>query len=432
MIPMANGKRRSNDFYTEFDLATYKPRREDYRTPFEKDRDRVLHTSAFRRLQAKTQVFISGDYDFYRTRLTHSLEVAQIGRSICNYLNRTSGLLNENTFYIDPDLVEAVCLAHDIGHPPFGHSGERKLNSLMKQHGGFEGNAQTARLLFSIIYSTENGQRGLSPTRSFLDGTLKYKALYSKHNFPSKHFLYDSQQEILDFLFPDVPIDNSFEELKEINSFRSIECRIMDWADDIAYSVNDVSDGIRAGFLTVRKIEAWFERQDEVFRNLHKDVFDALINAIQSGNFIYKAAINIGDFIESCTIEETETPMSPLSNRYRYKLKIAEQPRSESGFYKKLATDIIFHSPIVQQLEYKSEMLIEKIFNLLVENYVGKEQPAKTLVPQFHETMIINAESEEQQYRLICDYIAGMTDDFAMKIYNRLFQPGFGSITDLV
>ncbi|MCX6868250.1 MAG: dNTP triphosphohydrolase, partial [Verrucomicrobia bacterium] len=135
----------SNRFYGEFDtLRRSGPGDgDDYRTPFQIDRDRVLHTPTFRRLQNKTQVFWSGEYDFYRTRLTHSLEVAQIGKSICHWLKTRPASPLDAGFFIDPDLVEAVCLSHDLGHPPFGHAGERTLNHLMRRHGGFEGNAQT-------------------------------------------------------------------------------------------------------------------------------------------------------------------------------------------------------------------------------------------------------------------------------------------------
>src|SRR6266481_953071 len=120
-----------NTFYSTFDKETYGSRKADpYRSPFQVDRDRVLHSYAFRRLQAKTQVFRPGEYDFYRTRLTHTIEVSQIGRSICAFLKRSSRHLKED-FYVDPVLVEAVCLAHDIGHAPFGHAGERALNALM-------------------------------------------------------------------------------------------------------------------------------------------------------------------------------------------------------------------------------------------------------------------------------------------------------------
>ena len=193
-----------NRFYGDFDTARRSGASDggDYRTPFQIDRDRVLHTPTFRRLQNKTQVFWSGEYDFYRTRLTHSLEVAQIGKSICHWLkSRRDGPLAED-FFIDPDLLEAVCLSHDLGHPPFGHAGERTLNHLMRGHGGFEGNAQTLRLLTERIFSAK--RRGMDPTRAFLDGVLKYKSPWSgliaaTGEPPEHHFIYDDQQAYLDW-----------------------------------------------------------------------------------------------------------------------------------------------------------------------------------------------------------------------------------------
>ena len=175
-----------NTFYAAFDRArldfgtairSQANQQEDYRTPFQIDRDRVLHTPTFRSLQSKTQVFWSGEYDFYRTRLTHSLEVAQIGRGICDWLKSSSSLLRDD-FYIDSDLVDAVCLSHDLGHPPFGHAGERSLNGFMGEFGGFEGNAQTLRLLTSRIFT--ESRRGMNPSRAFLDGVLKYKTLWGE------------------------------------------------------------------------------------------------------------------------------------------------------------------------------------------------------------------------------------------------------------
>ena len=143
-----------NNFYTNFDLERLKPsdRSNDYRSPFQIDRDRIIHSSEFRRLQGKTQVFLPGEYDFYRTRLTHSIEVAQIGRSICHFLYVKENDSFSEDYFIDPDLVEAICLAHDLGHPPFGHAGERILHKLMTKYGGFEGNAQTLRLVAENLY----------------------------------------------------------------------------------------------------------------------------------------------------------------------------------------------------------------------------------------------------------------------------------------
>jgi dGTPase len=194
-----NRAKMSDDFYGDFDRACLpdafnRERTSDYRSVFHQDRDRVMFTTAFRRLQAKTQVFQAGEYDFYRTRLTHSLEVANIAKSIAVWLRRS-----EPAAAVDPDLVEAVCLAHDIGHPPFGHAGERVLNALMEDYGGFEGNAQTLRILTRTIFSGSPGRRGMSPTRALLDGVLKYKRLHRDRKGDANHFIYDDQEPILEF-----------------------------------------------------------------------------------------------------------------------------------------------------------------------------------------------------------------------------------------
>ncbi|MCF7839892.1 MAG: dNTP triphosphohydrolase, partial [Candidatus Marinimicrobia bacterium] len=167
-----------NGFYTAWDQETLGERsisKGEYRNAFEIDRDRVIHSTAFRRLQGKTQVYVTGQNDQYRTRLTHSIEVAQIGRSIVNYLNRSTSRMNE-TFFIDPALVEAICLSHDLGNPPIGHQGESRLNALMDPWEGFEGNAQSLRILTNIIRGESVGMRrgGLTPTRALVDGILKY------------------------------------------------------------------------------------------------------------------------------------------------------------------------------------------------------------------------------------------------------------------
>ena len=192
-----------NKFYNDFDLQRLKPsaRQSDYRSPFQIDRDRMIHSSEFPRLQGKTQVFLPGEYDFYRTRLTHSIEVAQIGRAICSYLHSKEKKIFNEEYFIDEDLVESICLAHDLGHPPFGHAGEQTLNELMKNYGGFEGNAQTLRMIADIFYRDEDRHRGINPTRPFLDGILKYKSNLQAVQSSEKSFIYDEQKQYIDFVF---------------------------------------------------------------------------------------------------------------------------------------------------------------------------------------------------------------------------------------
>ena len=421
----------NNTFYNSFDTACQlqDERRNDYRTPFEQDRDRIIHTASFRRLQAKTQVFLSGEYDFYRTRLTHSLEVAQIGRAICSYLQRKSQFFSES-YYIDPHLVEAICLSHDLGHPPFGHAGERTLHNVMRQHGGFEGNAQTLRLLTETVYSDKVTRKGMNPTRAFLDGVLKYKTLYCELEKPKNHFIYNEQKQFLDFVFDGTDIAKAFEAGPKRDNFRSIECQIMDWSDDVAYSLNDVADGIHSGFITQQKIERWAESQ-----NLEEDLqlsLKKLFDAMNDGRVERSLSSKIGRYIESCSVVETTNVMSARTNRYRYHLVIDEKARKESKMFKSLSFDLVFLSPQLHQLEKKGDYLLKRIFDTFAENYLGKEKFELNLLPKYVEQNFRVAAEINHRARLLCDYIAGMTDGFAIRTYKRLFDPEFGSMVDLI
>ncbi len=419
-----------NTFYNDFDNACAEaPRTADYRTPFERDRDRIIHTSAFRRLQAKTQVFLSGEYDFYRTRLTHSLEVAQIGRSVCRYLQRTSPLLSDS-FFIDSDLVEAVCLSHDLGHPPFGHAGERTLNTLMKEYGGFEGNAQSLRLVTEIIYSEQGHRKGMNPTRAFVDGILKYKTLYRQYKNPDHHFIYDDQENYLQFVFDKKAIPEEFTPGKPLNKLRSIECQIMDWADDTAYSLNDVADGIRSGFITIQQLERW--ASEHSLSETDSQHVAELCSAMTSGNVEHVLGKKIGGFIGACATKETKNFMSEMTNRYRFSLGIDPEIQKESELYKRIALNIVFHSPQLQQLEHKGDFILRKIFITLKENYLNDSTLEMHLLPRDVEQHIAEAPDMQQRARLLCDQIAGMTDGFAVRTFKRLFEPEFGSLADLI
>lgn len=425
-----------NRFYSEFDtepLPGAGPKRpEDYRTPFQVDRDRIIHSSAFRKLQSKTQVFQAGEYDFYRTRLTHSIEVAQIGRSICQYLrSQRDGPLSED-YYIDEDLVEAVCLAHDLGHPPFGHGGERKLHELMREAGGFEGNAQTLRLLTETLYvseAREAGTFGMSPTRAFADGVMKYKTLLRERPDAANHFIYDEQASCRDFVFGGVPVLDEIQPGEGLNAFKSIECQIMDWADDTAYSLNDIIDGVRAGFLTFEKIESWAE-------GAGVDANDGRIlelkKAIRGDRLEAVFGRKIGDCIRACRLVAWENPMASRTNRYAYRLEIEPAIRQEVDFFKRMAYDIIFMSPQLFQMEHKGRYILEALFRAFVDNYVESDMTASIRVlPRLTERIIAREGSRAGKLRRICDHIAGMTDGLARRTWKRLFDPDFASIVDL-
>lgn len=418
-----------NSFYTEFDITRTngKPAEEMDRTFFQVERDRMIYSSEFRRLQGKTQVFLPGEYDFYRTRLTHSIEVSQIGRAIRNYLMKTA-VGFDREYYIDSDLVEAACLAHDLGHPPFGHAGERTLNELMQTYGGFEGNAQTLRLITEIFWKEDDHRRGLKPSRAFLDSVLKYKKLYSDYyTHPDKHFLYDNQKEFRDFIFDGTPIN----EIEDLNKFRSIECRIMDWADDTAYANNDLVDSIAGGFITEAKLRKWKESAGLTIEE--SEITDELTGWIKNDKYKNNLNHQIGNFITACTLTEWENPLSAKSNRYKYRLEVAPEIKIKNKVYKKISNALVFQSAQLHQMEFKGDFMIRKVFNVLIDNYVenGKRTSVK-LMDEFSDSIIRREPDSNKKARLVCDYIAGMTDNFAVRTYRRLFDPTFGSISDLV
>ncbi len=427
-----------NRFYGAFDTERHSGANDetDYRTPFQIDRDRVLHTPTFRRLQNKTQVFWSGEYDFYRTRLTHSLEVAQIGKSICHWLRtRPHGHL-EPEFFIDPDLVEAICLSHDLGHPPFGHAGERTLNHLMREHGGFEGNAQTLRLLTERIFSAK--RQGMDPTRAFLDGVLKYKTLWTElkseeEGPPENHFIYDGQTGYLDWAMGWNDFPTELIPGKARDSFKSIECQIMDWADDTAYSLNDLSDSVRAGFLHIEKIENWAHK-NEIPTHPGTSLGD-LIKAIRARRVDPFVGKRIGKYIQAASLETDVNFLSGMTNRYKFRLVIDEEARVESALFKRLAFEVVFLSPQLKQLEHKGSRMLRQLWEVLGERYIaGNKIDGQDfqLLPADTAAEIQDAPDEATRARLVCDFLAGMTDGYAARTYKRLFFPDFGSIGDLI
>ncbi len=419
-----------NRFYNAFDVQEWGGgRKPDYRTPFQIDRDRIIHAHAFRKLQSKTQVFLSGEYDFYRTRLTHSMEVAQIGRSICNYLLSRGGLLKED-FFIDADLVEASCLAHDMGHPPFGHSGERTLQELMKRRGGFEGNAQTLHLLCETIYQNETGVRGMKPTRALLDGILKYKKIYTEFATPPiNHFIYDSQEKVRDWVFGGKRIPGPLMRGNALNDFKSVECQIMDWADDAAYSLNDIVDGVRAGFLSIERVERWAGSQTvDASQQRH---LDSLFNSIRADRLENVFSRKIGEFIQACRLKERDNFMAEKTNRYAFELVVAEEALAEAAFFKKMANDIIFESPQLEQLEHKARTIFNALFATIWDNYAERGERVIHILPP-NVSRLIEAEAKlDGKARRICDHLAGLTDGMIIRTYRRLFDPEFGSFRDL-
>lgn len=425
-----------NTFYTAFDLERFpdtQSQPEDYRSAFQIERDRIIFSYPFRRLQSKTQVFQSGEYDFYRTRLTHSIEVAKVGRSICEFLLARSDLLSAD-FHIDADLTEAICLAHDLGHPPFGHIGERKLNELMAQRGGFEGNAQTLRILTELIYERPGRTQGIAPTRAFLDGVMKYKATQGEWvgatgEKPDNHFIYDAQIHWREQVFAQTTLPEGLTTPKALNRFKSIECQIMDWADDTAYSLHDIVDGIHARYISVGSLTEWAQQQK--LTSEQASIIDTLCRKIKSNSYEPYFGSRVGTFVHACTLRARSGFLADKTHRHAFSLEIDPAVKEESMLYKTIALDLIFKSTQLQQIEFKGGYILERLFRALCEHCTDANKPGLRLLPAPVQELLDSENGPDGPHRRLCDYAAGLTDGLAVRTYKRLFDPDFGSITEI-
>jgi dGTPase len=420
----------SDDFYGAFDRevlcdASNPARKSDYRDVFHQDRDRLMFTPSFRRLQAKTQVFQAGEYDFYRTRLTHSFEVSRIADSIAVWL-RT----HHPEVVVDHRLLEAICLAHDIGHPPFGHAGERVLNEIMKDDGGFEGNAQTLRILTRTIYSGKEKRTGMSPSRALLDGVLKYKRLYRDRAGEPNHFIYDDQAPLLEFCFGPGDLAEKLGS-KEVNSFQSLECQIMDLADDIAYSCFDILDGVKARFLTRDKIEGWRDANAAKLDAIQIKTIDELLEMMAKNSLQPKMNGIIGELIQTASLVPAQNFMTFQTRRHAYQLTRRPEAEARIKLHKKLAKDLIYRSGALHQIEYKGGVMLRELADALFGNYFANAEPMVLVPPDVHHA-IRATDEKTAKARLLCDHLSGMTDAYALRSYKRLLDPDYGSISELI
>ena len=384
----------------------------EYRNAFEIDRDRIIHSTAFRRLQGKTQVYVTGQSDQYRTRLTHSIEVAQIGRSVVNYLNRSSDLLTAE-YEIDSALVEAACLAHDLGNPPIGHKGESRLNELMHNWGGFEGNAQSLRILTDIVRGDRRSytNAGMQATRACLDGILKYKIVGKEHTKNGAKFLYPDQQEILSWVHNDQRLDDLAQKGTQI---RPIECAIMDLSDDIAYTTSDLFDGVKQSLLTPEQVEQfWDDQYPEASKKIRAEVDQVLRNQFPMSRFI---AGLIGRWIYSISIEAVNDPFIDTP-RYKYMLVMAEESHSELMALRALNYNSIYNSDYVKNPESKGVEILEELF-LYYRDVVFEKRGVLEPLPL--PAGISGDFDENQKMRMICDFVAGMTDNHAIRLHSHL------------
>ncbi len=342
------------------------------RTAFERDRDRIIHTTAFRRLEYKTQVFVFYEGDHYRTRLTHTLEVAQLGRSIARSLG------------VHQDLTEAICLAHDLGHSPFGHAGEHALNRLMKEHGGFNHNTQSFRVVTQLEERYPDF-KGLNLTYETREGMLKHETDYDKSDA------------------------SSYAPGKRA----SLEAQIANLADETAYNAHDLDDGLRAGLFVPEDLEElviWQELKEAVGwhngRSFTPIIRRAIIRELigQSvSNISENTAVNLAAY----QIDSPEKVQTHPDNLVDYSAEFSIKVRQLKQF---LFQHMYRHYRLMR-MQTKAERFLTEIFNAYLKE--PKMLPAKTQ-EQLNEAPLP---------RVITDYIAGMTDRYALQEWQKLFDP---------
>jgi dGTPase len=342
-----------------------------YRTCFQRDRDRILHTTAFRRLEWKTQVFITYEGDYYRTRLTHTLEVAQIGQSLARALGANA------------DLVEAICLAHDLGHPPFGHSGEAVLARLMTEFGGFDHNRQSHRIV-TVLERRYAAFPGLNLTHETREGILKHETLYDR---------------------PD-----SSGQARALRG--TLETQIANAADELAYTAHDLDDGLRSGMLLPAELS------DLAIWQMMADQTGHPAAALEDLNRHEMIRAIIGMSIEDI-IQTTHQRLEAIPARSRD--DIQRQPDDIVGHSDRLAVPLAKLRERLQDKLYRHHRVMRmalKAERFLVDLFQAYVNSPRTLPPA-----VLGRTPEVEIHRVICDYIAGMTDRFALEEHQKLFDP---------
>lgn len=428
---------------------------DEFRTAYERDYARVVHSAAFRRLQSKTQVLGVGDSDFYRTRLTHSMEVSQIGEAIAR---RHEKDLKEDSIHLDPFLIRTICLAHDLGHPPFGHGGEVALNRCMLKHGGFEANGQTLRIVTSIEQYHE--KFGMNLSRRSLLGVMKYPAPYSavvnpiayrgaeksetsifkaKPFKPPKCYL-DTEAEVVSWVTSGLNdwqrVSKEFKCAKEWEHYKtkhkSLDASIMEIADDIAYGVHDLEDAIKLKFIDQRAFKKEVSQQDLTSfccwsdDSGNKTNYEKLVTMLFSESS-YERKKAIGELVDFCvsnTKLDKTNPYDFFNPIFGYQAVFLNDVKTVLDKLMKLVKKKVIFSTNVQQLELKGQKIVTELFNAFATN------PTRLLPSEDVELLDEVSGDTSHERRVICDYIAGMTDEYAIKRYQQLFQPREGSVFD--
>ena len=401
--------------YSAFDRARFldEPAKRGGRTEFARDRARIIHSFALRRLAAKTQVAVPWATDFPRTRLSHSLECAQVGRELGAALGA------------DPDLMEGACLAHDIGHPPFGHNGEEALNQIADSCGGFEGNAQSLRLLIRLEAKTvlpDGKSIGLNLTRASLDAATKYP--WGRVKDAKKFGVYEDDLEIFNWYRTGIESGKT-----------SMEAQIMDWSDDVAYSVHDLEDSLVSGQVKLDQLSNDLPKLFKVANEMYlADITEAemqiALSSLQKlscwpryydGTHRSLARLKdlasqlIGRFAQAAEVATQEKYGDGDLTRYSANLFVPRAQRVEVALLKSMAGHYVINADD-SQIRYADQ---QKLLTELVEAIL---QSAPTTLEGFFLQDWQQAQSDQQRLRVVIDQVASLTDPGAVALHNRLIN----------
>jgi dGTPase len=420
---------------------------QDKRGPYERDRTRVIHCPAFRRLQRKTQILGTDEGDFHRTRLTHSLEVSSIGCSLVRRLSSNP----TNPEYVDllpnEDLINVICLLHDIGHPPFGHGGEVALNYMMHRHGGFEGNGQTLRLLTKLENSY--GDFGLDLTRRALLGILKYpvshERLLASVMPPERSLQYEAirindwlppkayfETEIpeVDWLMQALPEEDKvlFQSLEKApkdkqhgtSKYCSLDCSIMNIADDVAYGVHDLEDAIQLRLIGRAALDTPDFRALLAETALDKRPLPLLDALFDEAIFVRKQAIGemVNYFVTSTDIKVIDEAFQ--TGLLKYNAQLLPEAKALLCALINCIYNHVIDSQEARTFEYGGQAVVLRLFDAINSNPMG-------LLSLKNRALFDGSADEVSARRVICDVIANMTDEYAYRMHERLF--GFNKRT---
>ena len=403
--------------YSDFDRARFldEPAKRGGRTEFARDRARIIHSFALRRLAAKTQVAVPWATDFPRTRLSHSLECAQVGRELGAALGA------------DPDLMEGACLAHDIGHPPFGHNGEEALNQIASSCGGFEGNAQSIRLLIRLEAKTvlpDGKSIGLNLTRASLDAATKYP--WSRAVNARKFGVYEDDLEIFNWYRSGVESGKT-----------SMEAQIMDWSDDVAYSVHDLEDSLVSGQIKLDQLSSDLPKlfkvaQEMYLADISESEMQSALAALQKlscwpryydGTHRSLARLKdlasqlIGRFAQAAEVATQEKYGEGDLTRYNANLVVPRAQRVEVALLKSMAGHYVINASDSQIRYGEQQRLLTELVEAILES-------APNTLESFFLQDWQNAQTDQARLRVVIDQVASLTDPGAVALHKRLINRG--------